>query len=134
MININHFSRRTREATFRKPLKICSSGKRFVTAFILNRLSNFYSFIFHHFSSLRNPHSSRPLTNSTTRTWRHQPSTSLVILDTYKWLIYFPQNTIETLLKQDDYEQILVGYNFFSSSSQDKIKRVTRRPFISKKR
>jgi len=36
--------------------------------------------------------------------------TSLVILDTYKWLIYFSQNTVETLLKQDDYEQILVGY------------------------
>lgn len=36
--------------------------------------------------------------------------TSLVILDTYKWLIYFPQNTVETLLKQDDFEQILAGY------------------------
>ena len=35
---------------------------------------------------------------------------SLVILDTYKWLIYFPQNTVESLLKQDDYEQILTGY------------------------
>ena len=35
---------------------------------------------------------------------------SLAILDTYKWLIYFPQNSVEHLLKQDDYEQILNGY------------------------
>ena len=35
---------------------------------------------------------------------------SLGLLDTYKWLIYFPQNTVESLLKQDDYEQLLVGY------------------------
>ena len=34
---------------------------------------------------------------------------SLLILDTYKWLIYFPQN-VEKYLKQDDYEQILNGY------------------------
>jgi hypothetical protein len=38
--------------------------------------------------------------------------TSLVILDTYKWLIYFPQNTVETLLKQDDYEQILASVRY----------------------